>query len=70
MRCPNCGGEHCQIITEVNTHTQGFGIGKGLCGYICLGPIGLLCGLCGMGANHTTSVTYWLCQDCGSKFRA
>ena len=70
MKCPNCGGEHCQVVTEVNSYTQGFGVGKGCCGYICFGPIGLLCGLCGMGEGSSTSVTYWICQDCGRKFKA
>lgn len=74
MRCPKCGNDQCQIITTTNTesHTQGYGFGKGCCGYIVFGPIGWLCGLCGMGKGRTISTTamYWVCPHCGKKFRA
>ena len=34
------------------------------------GPLGLLCGSCGQGQKTTTTnTTYWLCPDCGHKFR-
>ncbi len=68
MKCPSCGSEYCHIIEETETHTKGYGLLKGCCGYIILGPIGWLCGLCGMGKGHTRSKAYWVCDHCGKKF--
>lgn len=70
MRCPKCGGEHCQLITESTSNFKGFGVGKGCLGYLCLGPIGILCGMCGMGKGKTYTAHFWVCSDCGNKFRA
>lgn len=59
MRCPKCGNEHdMRTITEVK--------GKGVSGLkLCL------CGLFGLcGAGKTTSSTFWLCPNCGNKFKA
>lgn len=69
MRCPSCGNNNCHIIQEVETKQKGFGVCEGICGYLILGPIGLLCGLCGMGEGRTSKKAYWVCNDCGSKFR-
>lgn len=33
-----------------------------------MGPIGLLCGLCGSG--YSTTSEYWVCHECGTKFQA
>lgn len=49
---------------------QGFGFCKGIIGYVCLGPIGILCGLCGMGKGKTWSRSFWVCGSCGYKFKA
>ncbi len=70
MRCPKCGSENCQIITETQTSGKDYSIGKGLCGW-CLtgGPIGLLCGFC-TGGKKTLSQAYWICNTCGKKWRA
>lgn len=65
MRCPSCGNENCTPMSE--TQTQGFGLGKSLCGSLCLGPYGLLCGLCGMGKNKGTKV-FFVCNNCGQRF--
>lgn len=63
MICPKCGSENVQFST--NTSGGGFGAGKGCCGYMILGPIGLLCGACGSG---TTTEEFWICHNCGYKF--
>lgn len=63
MKCPKCGSEHVQFYSTTNT--QGPSVSSSCCGYILLGPLGLLCGLCGMGSE---TKEYWLCQDCGNKF--
>lgn len=47
MRCPKCGDNNCQIINETTTKGKDFSVFDAICGYIILGPIGLLCGACG-----------------------
>lgn len=69
MRCPNCGSDDCHIVEEMETKQKGYGICSGICGYVILGPLGLLCGLCGMGDGHTWKKSYWVCGHCGRKFR-
>lgn len=64
LKCPHCGSTHLQFTTKVKT--QGVSVGDACCGYVCLGPAGLLCGLCGAGS--TESKDYWVCCDCGTKF--
>ncbi len=70
MICPKCNDNHCYLIQESETHEKGFGFFKGCCGYLIVGPIGWLCGLCGMGEKHTTRRSYWICPSCGRKFKA
>lgn len=67
--CPRCGSRNIQIINDYTTETKGFGVGKGCLGYLCLGPIGLLCGMCGMGKTKTTNRACRMCVDCGEKFK-
>jgi len=38
-------------------------------GAILLEPIGILCGACGKGKT-INSTTYWMCPNCGYKFKA
>ena len=70
--CPHCGGRRLQITTETDVHTSGknYSGSKGCLGALMFGPLGLLCGSCGQGQKTTTTnTTYWLCPDCGHKFR-
>ena len=69
MICPKCNNENCQIVTDVSTKGKDFSAGKGCCGALCFGPIGILCGACGKG-RQTVTTNYWICQDCGNKFKA
>ena len=68
MKCPHCGGENCKIVNEVSSNGKDYDASNGCCGYICFGPIGLLCGACGEGKQIET-VNYWICEDCGKKWR-
>ena len=68
VRCPKCGNVHCQIINEVETTGKDYDASDGCCGYILLGPIGLLCGACGEG-KKTTNTNYWVCNKCGNKWK-
>lgn len=69
MKCPSCGGNDCQLTTETKTTGKDFSASKGCCGAILLGPIGVLCGLCGEG-KQTNSTSFWVCSNCGKKFKA
>lgn len=69
MACPKCGSNNVQVIAENDTKIKGYGICKGLLGVICFGPIGFICGLCGMGKGKSTTNTYRMCIDCGNKFK-
>ena len=64
IKCPHCGSTRLQFTTTVKT--QGVSVGDACCGYICLGPLGLLCGLCGAGSTETKEG--WVCCDCGTRF--
>lgn len=68
LQCPRCGNTNCMPIVETNTHGKDFSAGKGCCGYVLLGPFGILCGACG-GGKQTNSTTYWMCSNCGNKFQ-
>ena len=73
IRCPHCQGTNLHPVVENNVSSMGggYGVGKGCLGYICLGPLGLLCGLCGNKQKiSTSSQTFWLCQNCGYKFQS
>jgi len=63
-KCPKCGSAQLEVITEHKT--QGVSGSQGCCGAICLGPIGLLCSLCGAGKSHSKAKR--LCMKCGKKF--
>jgi len=65
MRCPKCNSENVQVHYEIEK--QGFSGGKGFCGAILLGPLGLLCGLCGKNKVKSEN-KFWVCNNCGAKF--
>lgn len=58
MTCRYCGSHNLEIISEVTG--EGAKLWK-LC----------LCGFCGLcGAGKTTTTHYWVCKDCGKRFKA
>lgn len=74
--CPRCKSHNLQVLSntsyESKFSSKSYGAGKGCCGYILFGPIGILCGLCGANSKHTvksSTSTIWVCLDCGEKFR-
>ena len=64
MRCPKCGSNHTQFVS--NTKTTGPSIVDGCCGWILFGPVGLLCSFCG---TDSETEEYWICHSCGTKFQ-
>ena len=70
MKCPKCGYDGCQIISETQTKGKDYSVGKGCCGALFLQSwFGLLCGFCGEG-KKTTTRNFWICHNCGHKFKA
>lgn len=74
--CPKCHGKKLQATTETTTEVKtsggGYSATKGCFGWLLFGPFGLLCGNCGNSQKtsvNTTNTTYWICSDCGYKFR-
>ncbi|HKL47163.1 MAG TPA: hypothetical protein VJ878_00715 [Candidatus Izemoplasmatales bacterium] len=61
IHCPNCGSNQIYLRT---TETGGFDTSNACCGYILLGPLGLLCGL----ASDRESTTVRKCKNCGYEF--
>lgn len=71
LRCPVCNSEDLLSVTESETVVKGggYGIMNGCCGYILLGPLGFLCGLCGREPQtKVTNHQLWFCKTCGHKF--
>ncbi len=68
MICPKCGSDSSQVIVEKKTTGSDFSLCDGLLGYICLGPVGILCGACG-GNKKYVEVKYCQCNVCGNKFK-
>jgi hypothetical protein len=65
MICNNCGGsnlqsEHLLRIKDTNSASSS------CLGYLLLGPIGLLLGV---GRIKSKTEMYWVCQNCGNKWR-
>lgn len=74
--CPKCKSRNLQVVMNTDFHSEtkggGFSAGKGCCGLMLLGPLGLLCGACGNKQKTTvtsSSTNVWVCHDCGNKFR-
>lgn len=68
MVCPKCDSTNVTIITNTKTTGSNYSASKGCCGWLAFGGWGLLCGLCGEG-QKVESTNYWVCQDCGKKFK-
>ena len=72
--CPNCNSRNLQATVETNVNVsggKGYSSAKGCIGFLLLGPLGILCGSCGQkqGTVTTTNKNYYVCGDCGNKFR-
>jgi len=74
LTCLQCGSSALQLVTETEVTGGGGGgysAGKGCLGGLLMGPAGLLCGACGSKGKpvQSTNKNYWLCSQCGNKFR-
>ena len=61
-RCPVCQSRQIQFTTK--TVGESFNTPAACCGFVILGPLGLLCGL----ANNQKSVPVRKCIQCGHEF--
>ncbi len=66
MRCPNCGGNNAHVMQETATSGKDVSFCNGLLGFLCLGPIGILCAFLG-GNKQTFTRSYIVCSDCNTK---
>lgn len=57
LKCPKCGSSNLQAISDVK------GKGASFWKLCCCG----LLGLCGTGKTET--VHFWVCSNCGNKFK-
>lgn len=67
--CRRCRSTNIVPISEVTTKGKDFRADNACCGYMLCGPLGLLFGATGKG-KQTTTTTYWICKNCGNKFKA
>ncbi|MBO4374910.1 MAG: hypothetical protein J5829_07365 [Lachnospiraceae bacterium] len=65
--CPKCGSRNISIISEQTTSGSDYNVGSGICGTICLGPIGVLCGM--SGGKKIINTHYYICNNCKYKWR-
>lgn len=63
VRCPSCESSSISFVSE--TRGSDYDVGSGCCGYILLGPFGLLCGLAG---GDKKTITKRKCNSCGREF--
>ncbi len=68
LSCPHCGNHELQAINETETSGGGYNAAGGCCGYLLMGPLGLLCGACNSKATSRNQ-NYWICSKCGHKFK-
>ena len=71
--CPYCHSDDSAMYIRnvTNVKQSGFSIMDAICGAMCFGPFGLLCGLCGMGQEvDIKNETWFNCKHCGGQFRS
>ena len=67
VRCPRCNNNNVSIINEYATRGSDYSVGKGICGTLCFGPIGILCGM--TGGKKTVNTHFYICRNCKYKWR-
>lgn len=67
MKCPKCGNNYCNIISNTKTSGTDYSLCGGILGEALFGPVGFLCGL--SDSRNMTVETYWQCKRCGYKFK-
>lgn len=68
MKCPKCGNNYCNIISNETTTGTDYSVCRGLFGEILFGISGFICGF--SDSRDTIVEAYWVCEKCGYKFKA
>lgn len=68
VKCPKCGASGCVPQYKQNVSGGGYGCCQGVLGSLILGPLGLLCGMCGQSVKTTNNLV-WICPKCGHEFQ-
>lgn len=68
VKCPKCGASGCVPQYKQNVSGGGYGCCQGVLGSLILGPLGLLCGMCGRSVKTTNNLV-WICPKCGHEFQ-
>lgn len=68
MRCPKCGNNSCNIVSEKYTTGKDYSICLGICGELLFGSYSSLCGWTEGKEVHVD--VYWECKKCHYKFKA
>jgi len=65
IKCPK---RRCKStnVKPIEVEKYGYSVGLGLAALLFLGPLGLLAGLLG---KDEAKATWWVCLDCGNRFK-
>lgn len=64
VACPYCGSTNCHATVKTQV-SGGYNGTAGCCGFMLLGPLGLLCG---SSKVKSSNETWWNCASCGKEF--
>jgi hypothetical protein len=68
MKCPRCGYNYCDMISEKTTSGKDYSICRGLLGEALCGTFGYICGF--SDSRNSNVEAYWVCKKCKNKFKA
>lgn len=67
MKCPKCGNNYCDMVSEKKTSGTDYSICGGLLGEMLCGPAGYMCGF--SDSYKTEASAYWICPKCKNRFK-
>ncbi len=68
MKCPKCGNNYCDMVSDKKTTGTDYSICRGILGEMLFGSSGFICGM--SDSRNTNVEAYWVCKKCGYKFKA
>ena len=68
MKCPKCGNDYCNIVSNTKITGKDYSIGRGLLGEAVFGTSGYICGM--SDSRDVNVEAYWVCKKCGYKFKS
>ena len=67
MKCPKCGNNYCEIISNKKVHGSDFSVCGAFFGELLFGADGFCCGFC--SSSDVDVQAYWKCKKCGYTFK-